>query len=720
MRCAGCANAVEKAVGRLPGVETASVNLASGLLTVACRPGQPTLSDIEAAVRNAGYTPAGGPDAGETASLGHYRRLKRQAAGAWALAIPLMLIGMLGMSLPYAHWIMMALALSIMTFFGRTFYVEGLRQALRGHAGMDTLVALSTSIAFLFSLFNTIYPQYWSNQGAGTQIYYESAGMIVAFVLLGKLLEEKAKSRAASSIRRLMEWQPRTACRIGDEGEEKLPVGSLAPGDLLRIRPGDKIPVDGLVQQGSSTVDESMLSGEPLPVWKQPGDKLWAGAINREGSLVMQTTGVGEATVLGQILRMVQEAQGSKAPVQRLADRISRVFVPAVVAIALLAFGLWMLIGGVACFPYALLSAVSALVIACPCALGLATPAALMVGMGKAAGQHILIKDACALENLCRIDTLVVDKTGTLTEGVPKVVDSYWLSETDVRYLDILYTAETRSEHPLAGAILRWMNDSGASLFEPESFESIAGQGVCLTTEGAAYWVGNRTLADRFRADIPAKVDRHLKLWEAKGYGIVYYGGGPVLLAAMAVADVVKPNSYAAIERLKQHHIDVHLLTGDSEPSARSVASALGISYVKAGALPQEKENYVKALQATGKKVAMMGDGINDTQALARADVSIAMGKGTDVAMDVAMVTLMTSDPLLIPQAIRLSRQTVRLIRQNLFWAFIFNLIGIPLAAGALYPAFGILLNPMIAGAAMAFSSVAVVANSLRLKYINI
>jgi Cu2+-exporting ATPase len=533
-------------------------------------------------------------------------------------------------------------------------------------------------------------------------------------------LEERAKNSASSAIRGLLELQPRRACRIIDGREEEVDAVTLKAGDVALIRPGEKIPVDGVLQSGSSWVDESMLSGEPAPVEKKPGDKAWAGSINQKGSFTLITTGVGEASMLGQIVRAVQEAQGSKAPVQRLVDKISRVFVPAVVLTSVLTFALWMIIGGESCMPYALLSSISVLVIACPCALGLATPTALMVGMGKAADRHILIKDACALENLCKIDTIVMDKTGTLTEGVPRVVDSYWLSEADVSYLDILYTAEIRSEHPLSNAILGWMKDSGASVVEPEHFESVTGQGVCITIRGdGAYWVGNHALADRFGTIVPSEATERLDRWKESGYSIVYYGREAVLLAAIAVCDVIKPTSHAAVKALVQQGIDVHLLTGDSLQSAQTVASVLGITYVRAGVLPGEKENYIKALQATGKKVAMTGDGINDSQALARADVSIAMGKGTDIAMDVAMVTLTTSDPLLITDAIRLSRQTVRLVRQNLFWAFIFNLAGIPLAAGALYPAFGLLLNPMIASAAMALSSVAVVTNSLRLKFMN-
>ena len=691
------------------------------MLTVSYHPEDISLHAMQKAVEAAGYSllvynehPA---EAKERADKLRYKKLKQQTIGAWALSIPLLLMGMLFMHLPSANAVMMLLALGVMAGCGRSFYVNGLRHALRGNANMDTLVALSTSIAFLFSLFNTLYPHFWMERGVGAQIYYESAGVIIAFVLLGKLLEERAGNSTASAIRGLMQLQPPTAHRITDTGaEEEVPVAALHAGNLLQIRPGEKIPVDGIVQNGTSWVDESMLSGESLPVEKKNGDKVFAGTLNQKGAFTLKATNIGEATLLGQIVRTVQQAQGSKAPAQRLADKISRIFVPAVLLVAILAFVLWMLAGGVDYLPYALLSAVSVLVIACPCALGLATPTALMMGMGKAARRHILIKDATALGNLCRIDTLVVDKTGTLTEGVPQVKDAYWLSEAHVRYLDVLYTAETKSEHPFASAILRWMKNSGASVVKSERFESITGQGVRLTVAGASYWVGNQAMLESYHTLIPREVQKRMEAWKGCGYSIIYYGSESELLAAMAVADTIKPTSYAAVEALRRKRIDIHLLTGDSPQSALSVAQELGIKYVRAGVLPNEKARYIQALQATGKKVAMAGDGINDSQALAQADVSIAMGKGTDIAMDVSMVTLMNSNLELLPAAIRLSRQTVRLIRQNLFWAFIFNLTGIPIAAGILYPAFGILLNPMIASAAMAFSSVAVVMNSLRLK----
>ncbi|MDR0750863.1 MAG: heavy metal translocating P-type ATPase [Tannerellaceae bacterium] len=722
MGCAACAACVEDTVRKLPGVEEATVNFAANTLCVTFRPSDISLKDMQTVVRAAGYDLAiedtnEAAEAGEEMNRKSYKRLLRNTAGAWILAIPLAALGMVFMHLPHANLAMMALALAIMLLYGRSFYINGLRHALRGNANMDTLVALSTSIAFLFSLFNTFYPQFWTSRGIEPHVYYEAPGIIIAFVLLGKLLEERAKHSASSAIKGLMGLQPKTAQKVIDGKEEETLISALKAGDLINVHPGEKIPVDGRLVKGASSVDESMLSGEPVAVEKMPGDNLLAGTINQKGAFTMQATGVGHATVLAQIIRMVQEAQGSKAPVQRIVDRISRIFVPAVVIIAVATFLVWLVAGGASFFSHGLLAAVSALVIACPCALGLATPTALMAGIGKAAERHILIKDAYALENLCKIDTIVLDKTGTLTEGAPQVIDSYWLSESNVRYLDILYTAELKSGHPLASAIIDWMEDSGASLFEPERFESIAGQGVCMEVENKTCWVGNKKMSASFHTVIPGKAAKHIARWEEAGYSVVYYGEESVLLAALAITDRIRKTSPAAVNNFKKQGIQVHLLTGDTQRSAGITAAALGIEHFKAGASPNDKDEYIKALQRSGKKVAMVGDGINDSQALARADVSIAMGKGADIAMDVAMVTLITPDLSLFSKAVRISRQTVRLIRQNLFWAFIFNLTGIPLAAGVLYPVCGLLLNPMIAGAAMAFSSVTVVTNSLRLKF---
>lgn len=721
MSCAVCAGNVESTVQALSGVEKASVNFAAGTLTVTYNPSVITLEVMQAAVQAAGYdliVEAEDPVAmQEEKARMHYKILRRNTIGAWTLSIPLALLGMVFMHVPLGNWIMMVLALAIMIFFGRSFYVNGVRHALKGKANMDTLVALSTSIAFLFSLFNTLCPGFWLGKGLEPHVYYEASGVIIAFVLLGKLMEERAKNSTSSAIKGLMGLQPKTARLVTDGKEEEVPISNLQVGNVVSVRPGEKIPVDGTLLQGSSSVDESMLSGEPIPVEKNAGDRVLAGTINQKGAFTMEATSVGGTTVLAQIVQMVQSAQGSKAPVQRIVDKISGIFVPVVVLLSFLTFVCWLVIGGESYFSYALLSAVSVLVIACPCALGLATPTALMVGMGKGAEQHILIKDAFALENLCKVDTVVLDKTGTLTEGVPVVTDSYWISDDNIRYLDVLYTAEQKSEHPLASAILCWLEESGAKVCEAENFESLTGRGVRIQVEGVTYWVGSQGLLDIFQAGIPEKVRKQIGQWQEDGQSVVFYGQETRLLAVLAISDRIKPTSAEAVKELKKQGIEVHLLTGDGVRTAERVAATLDIGYYKAEVMPNDKEEYIISLQQQGKKVAMVGDGINDSQALARADVSIAMGKGTDIAMDVAMVTLITSDLLLLPGAIRLSKQTVRLIYQNLFWAFIYNVIGIPLAAGVLFPINGLLLNPMLASAAMAFSSVSVVLNSLRLKF---
>ena len=541
MSCAVCANNVENTVKGLPGVEEASVNFAANTLSVKYHPSLITPQKMREAVQEAGYdlvVEVEDPTAvQEEMAREHYRKLRRNTIGAWVLSIPLALLGMVFMHTPGGNWIMMALALVIMIVFGRSFYVNGVRHALHGSANMDTLVALSTSIAFLFSFFNTVYPQFWYEKGLEPHVYYEASGVIIAFVLLGKLLEERAKNSTSSAIKSLMGLQPKTARRVRDGQEEEVSISFLRMGDLVSVRPGEKIPVDGTVSQGSSSVDESMLSGEPIPVVKSQGDRVLAGTINQKGAFLMEATGVGSATVLSQIVQMVQAAQGSKAPVQRIVDKISGIFVPIVVGLAILTFIVWLVVGGSGYFSYALLSAVSVLVIACPCALGLATPTALMVGMGKGAEHHILIKDAFALENLCKVDTVVLDKTGTLTEGVPEVTDSFWVSEASRDMLDILYTAEMKSEHPLASAILSWLKGTEAAEIDADSFESVTGRGIQMQVHGVTYWVGSKGFLETFKAMVPPEAGREIIRWEEDGKSIVYYGWESELLAVMAISD---------------------------------------------------------------------------------------------------------------------------------------------------------------------------------------
>ena len=721
MSCASCAMSVESMVRSIPGVEAASVNFASNLLIVEYDPVQVTPGRLQEAVRSIGYDLIIDEDHAaeeqQQAQQSHYRALRRDAVGAWIFALPLMVAGMAFMHDGWAAWLMLGLCVPVL-WFGRIFFVNAWKQAHHRTANMDTLVALSTSIAFLFSLFNTLFPQYWLARGLEPHVYYEAAGMIVAFVLLGKLLEERAKGNTSSAIRKLMGLQPRTARVVLQDGtEQDVPVARLQAGERISVRPGEKIPVDGTVVSGGSFVDESMITGEPLPVEKKPGDGAVAGTINGRGSFVLRTTGAGADTLLARIIRMVQQAQGSKAPVQRIADRIASVFVPTVIGLSALTFVLWLVIGGEAYFSHALLSAVSVLVIACPCALGLATPTALMVGIGRGAENQILIKDAAALEQMCRIDTMVLDKTGTLTEGRPSVTE--WIDvvpPSDGLY-DAVYSAEMKSEHPLASAVTAYLAGRGARRREVDSFESLTGRGIAFRCDGASYWIGSRALLEtrdvRPSVELLARIDR----LEQEGAGTVFVGQDDRLLSVVVVSDPLKETTREALEQLRRRHIRLVMLTGDNRRAAAALAGRLGIAAFRAEMMPADKEQYVRRLQAEGRRVAMTGDGINDSQALARADVSIAMGRGTDVAMDVAMITLMNSDLSLLPKAYALSRSTVRLIRENLFWAFVYNLIGIPIAAGALYSLCGLLLSPMLAGAAMAFSSVSVVANSLRLKW---
>ena len=724
MSCAVCANNVENEVRSILGVDSATVNFAANTLTVSFDPKKTSLLQIKSAVQAIGYDLVieenNREKIQEKAEKQHYQSIKKRTITAWILSIPLMGISMTIMHQNWANWVMLLLTLPILSFCGQSFYINAWKQLRHKSANMDTLVSLSTIIAFLFSLFNTIYPDFWTKRGLEPHVYYEAAGMIIAFVLLGKLMESKAKNNTSSAIKKLMGLQPQTAHLLTTEGEKEVPLNILKPGDLIRVKPGEKVPVDGIVFDGNSYVDESMISGEPIPVEKQSKNKVLAGTINQKGTFSITATQVGTQTILSQIVHMVQEAQGSKAPVQRIADKISSYFVPIVIIIAIITFIVWLLVGGNDFFSYALLSAVSVLVIACPCALGLATPTALMVGIGRGAENHILIKDAFALENLCKVNCIVLDKTGTITQGHPAVTAEIWLQTPDTEMLSVLLSAEQKSEHPLALAMTDFLLKKEIQPISVTSFQSLTGQGITVEYNKNFFWVGSLKMAADQTTTFPESVKPVLKQWQNDGQSIVCYGKQNRILAIFALSDPIKESSKYAISSLQKKGIEIHLLTGDNRHTANSIALKLGIKNIQADALPSGKEEYIKTLQNKKKFVAMVGDGINDSQALARADVSIAMGKGTDIAMDVAMITLITSDLSLLSKAINLSRRTVRIIRENLFWAFIYNIIGIPIAAGLLYPICGILLNPMWASAAMAFSSVSVVLNSLRLKWIKI
>lgn len=721
MHCAACAGNVERIVRKQEGVESASVNLAAATLTVTYNPDIVSPQQLKEAVMKIGFDLIIDEDNSvqeqEEAEQSYYGQLKRKTVVAWIFALPVAVLGMFLMNVPGVNWWMLLLSLPVILYSGRSFYMNAWKQATQRTSNMDTLVALSTSIAFLFSLFNTFYPEFWYSRGLEPHVYYEAATVIIAFVLVGKLMEEKAKGKTSTAIRKLMGLQPRTARVVKDGREEDILIAELQIGDQVSVRPGEQIPVDGTIADGETFIDESMISGEPIPVGKKQGDKVLAGTINQNGAFMMTAQKVGKNTVLAQIIRMVQEAQGSKAPVQRIVDKVTAVFVPVVLAVAVLTFLIWMVVGGADDFSYAMLSAVSVLVIACPCALGLATPTALMVGIGKGAESHILIKDAVALEQMRKVDTVVLDKTGTVTEGRPVVTgwlhDAGWQNE----HKGILYAAELKSEHPLALAIVEALKKEGEKPAIIDSFESRTGRGIVVTRGNKTYWAGSHRLLKDFGAEVSGLLQGMVEDYERSGKSLVYFGEGNTLLAVIAISDKIKDTSRQAVKQLKESGKYIVLLTGDGRLTAQNVAGEIDANRFISDALPADKENVIKELQAEGRVVAMVGDGINDSQALARADVSVAMGKGTDIAMDVAMVTLMTSDLLLLPKAFKLSHKTVRLIRQNLFWAFIYNLIGIPVAAGILFPLYGILLNPMIASAAMACSSVSVVLNSLSLNW---
>lgn len=722
MSCAACAVSVESMLKSLDGVKDAGVNYASQTAWAAYDAGIVTSIDLQNTVRSIGYDLLIDTDdsqqAQEDIQIKKYERLKKRTIWASALSAPIVVIGMFFMNMPYANWIMMALATPVVFWFGRQFFITAWKQAKFRKANMDTLVALSTGIAFLYSLFNTIYPEFWHARGVHAHVYYEAAAVIVAFISLGKLLEEKAKSGTSSAIKKLMGLQPKTVTVVHDNGHaQEVPIGQVALNNIIIVKPGEKIPVDGTVTEGSSFVDESMITGEPVPVEKITGAKVFAGTINQKGSFRFKAEKLGGDTILAQIIKMVQEAQGSKAPVQRLVDKVAGIFVPAVIGIAVVTFITWMAVGGDNAFTHALMTAVAVLVIACPCALGLATPTAIMVGIGKGAENNILIKDAESLETAHKVNAVILDKTGTITEGKPSVTDIAWTDETAVDK-DILYALELQSEHPLAEAVVHHLAIDNPRKVSLANYESITGRGVKAQYDGRMYFIGNKNFLFEQTVSIPANTEAVAEGWRKDAKTVVYFAGDKRVIAIIAIADKIKQSSAAAIQTLRQKGVEVHMLTGDNAQTAAAVARQVGISRFRAEVMPAHKADYVQELQSTGKIVAMVGDGINDSQALAQADLGIAMGKGSDIAMDVAKMTLITSDLQSIPKALKLSKKTVAGIRQNLFWAFIYNLIGIPVAAGVLYPVNGFLLNPMIAGAAMALSSVSVVMNSLRLKLI--
>ncbi|SEJ71419.1 Cu2+-exporting ATPase [Dyadobacter koreensis] len=722
MSCAACAVSVESMLKSTSGVADAGVNYANQSAWVDFDPKTTDLLSLDKVLQSVGYGFIINEDEDESIAeqeklkLEHYHKLKSKTIRTGILSVPVVIIGMFFMDMPYGNYIMMALTAPVLFIFGKDFFINAFNQAKHGKSNMDTLVALSTGIAFLFSTFNTFYPQFWHEKGLHPHVYFEAAAVIVFFILLGKLLEEKAKTNTSNALKKLIGLQPKTIKVIRDNAEQEIPVKDVLLHDEIVIRSGEKIPVDGKVVSGSSYVDESLMTGEPIPSEKTAGAQVFAGTINQQGSFTFVAEKIGKNTLLAQIIKTVQAAQGSKAPVQRLVDKIAGIFVPVVIAISIVTFILWMIFGGENALTQALLAAVSVLVIACPCALGLATPTAIMVGVGKGAENNILIRDAESLEKAHEVNAVILDKTGTLTQGHPQVTNWKWSSNISdhAKHALAIKLLESRSEHPLASAVVGFVKENGNA--KVENFKSVTGNGVRGIVDGNEYLIGTLSFLQKEKVTLDSDLEELADMQREAAQTVIGVSVNKAQIALISIADQLKATSADAVKKLKEQGIEVYMLTGDNNQTAAEVARQVGIKNYLAEVKPDDKMQFVKKLQAEGKIVAMVGDGVNDSQALAQADVSIAMGKGSDIAMDVAKMTLITSDLMTLPKALRLSKKTVRTIKQNLFWAFIYNLIGIPVAAGILYPFNGFLLNPMIAGAAMALSSVSVVTNSLRLR----
>lgn len=717
MTCASCANSVETTIQGKKGIQKAIVNFASATIQVEFDENQIKPEEMKSALQKIGYDLLIDNHSNltqEKIQEENFKKLKFRTYGSILLAAPLMLLGMVFPNFPYGNYIMWILSTPVVFYFGKDFFINALKQAKNKMANMDTLVALSTGIAYIFSLFNLFFPEFWLEKGLVPHVYFEASAVVIAFILLGKVLEEKAKSNTSDAIKKLINLQPNSVTLVDSQGNKRIIfVDQIQKGDHIFVKPGAKIAVDGRIISGESYVDESMLTGEPLPVLKKAMDRIFAGTLNQKGSFIFQAEKVGQETLLSQIIQTVQDAQGSKAPVQKLVDKIARIFVPIVLSLAIISFLVWMIYGGDNRFAQGLLSAITVLVIACPCALGLATPTAIMVGIGKGAENGILIKDAEALESSKKIDAILLDKTGTLTEGKPRLVNILWEDESQ-QAVDELVSLEKQSEHPLADSVIHYFKNSQEK--KVEKFTSITGKGLEGQIENVYYFIGNKRLMEEKSIFLSTKIKTQAQSWEKEGKTIIWYARNEKVLAIMGIEDPIKERSFEAVQLLQKSGIETYMLTGDNWGTARSIGQKAGIKHIHAEMLPKDKADFLKKLQAEGKSIAMVGDGINDSTALALADLSIAMGSGADIAMDVAKMTIISSDLIKIPYAIELSKNTLKTIKQNLFWAFIYNIIGIPIAAGLLYPINGFLLNPMLAGAAMALSSVSVVTNSLLLK----
>lgn len=728
MGCATCATHVEQALKAQEGVIRATVNFAAQTALVeydreACTPAQ-----LKQSVQAAGYDLVLEQDARQAEAKAQASRRKQwvrtrnRAIGAVLLSLGVWGLQMFGTPSVPCALAMWALSTPVVLWFGRGFYVNAATQLRHRTAGMDLLVATGTGVAYLYSITLLLLHLRWQEGGTLPHLYFESASMIITFVLIGRLLEARAKGHTTDALRSLMSLSPHTVTLTDLQGHTRtVHIEEVQAGDLLVARGGEHVAVDGTVVSGTSHVDESMLTGESLPVAKQEGSPVYAGTTNLQGTLTYRATGVGEDTMLAHIIRLVREAQGSKAPVQRVADRVAAVFVPTIMTLSVLTLIAWGVLGGAQGWSMGITAAVSVLVVACPCALGLATPTAITVGIGRAASEGILVQDAAALEEACRTDAVVLDKTGTLTTGRPTVTDAYW-AHGDGMAPAVLLALESRSTHPLAQAITRHLHEQYASLTDSqplpalESHTTLPGQGIEARVQGITYLLGNRSLLESRGVRLEGQMAEACNRMQSEGHTIVLLAGGREALAVLGVSDPLKDTSHQAVQMLQAMGIEVHMLTGDHAQAAQAAAHSAGISHWQAGVLPDGKARYVEQLQAQGKHVAMVGDGINDSAALATAQLSIAMGQGSDMAKDVAMLTIMGSDLRQVGRAIRLSRLTVRTIRQNLFWAFVYNLTGVPVAAGVLYPLCGLMLDPMYAGMAMALSSISVVVNSLRIR----
>jgi Cu2+-exporting ATPase len=718
MTCASCAVNVESTIKKQNGVENAIVNFADNSATITYN-STANLNSIQNAVVAAGYQ----IDISENISAEEidakrqleFRKLRDNMILACIFTLPVFIFGMFLHHIVAGRWVSMALSGVVVFWFGRQFFVHAAKQLLNLNTNMDTLVALSTGVSFLFSVFNTIFPQILLRKGLQPDVYFESAAVITTFILFGKYLEEKAKSNTSEAIKMLLGLQAKNVVAIRNDQEVSIKTEEILLHDSLMIKPGEKIPADGIVTNGHSFVDESMISGEPNPQEKKVSDKVFAGTINTTGNLIIQAVKIGQDTVLGQIIKTVREAQSGKAPVQKMVDKIAGIFVPVVIGISIVTFIAWLLLGGQEYLLRGFVSAISVLVIACPCALGLATPTAIMVGVGKGAENGILIRNIEALENVRNIDLIALDKTGTITKGKPEVTQLIWSKAADIdKHAAVFSALEKQSEHPLAEAIVKAL-DVKESNVKVSDFKSITGKGVSAQMDGKHYYAGSENWMKEKLIWIEPDTQSKAMEFRSRGNTVFFLAENNELIALVAIADAVKESSAQAIETLKKK-FELVMLTGDNKTTAASIAQQVGIQEYYADLLPADKAGFVVQQKEKGRIVVMVGDGINDSEALAKADISMAMGKGTDIAISVADFTLMRSELSGISAAINLSASIVSTIRQNLFWAFIYNIIGIPLAAGILFPFTGFQLDPMIASAAMALSSVSVVTNSLLLK----